>query len=268
MMILDRALQKQIIDFLVSLPNINDTEKQQAFIFQAVLDKELQNQLPFGKPVSLFVSHVVTVAFNYGKMKDGRYALDSILETTKGFVGQDKQEYCNTLIEQLRYIREHAENEHLVPPEESFNYLQTVIIECSDNLIHGQEADASAKRLGDVAIDENNKEAVNALWKVILETNNLPMIIDPCAFTIGKILWEPIEVIKEIEDKCFDIFKESLNKSTLIVQKFAYTVGEVVLKTRNDRIRQRAKEFINTQLSHSHFIVRDAYTYTKHRILS
>lgn len=95
------TLQKKIIDFLISLPNIHGSDSQWAFTYKAGLDQELQDQIPFGKPPVEFIPLFVSKLLKYGKINDGREALEAILETTKDFIGYDRREYCETLLKEL-----------------------------------------------------------------------------------------------------------------------------------------------------------------------
>jgi hypothetical protein len=145
--------------------------------------------------------------------------------------------------------------------------ISVIIQQCITLLLNGREADSAAKRLGDIAIEHESKQAVRALWESICGTHNLPAIIDPCAYTIGRIVWEPLEPSFEIEDVCFEIFKKSRRTgSELIIDKFAFTVGEVVLRAKTARVRQRAREFVITSTLSTVPLVREKYTYTKKRI--
>ena len=99
-------LQKRICDFLISLPNLQDAESQRAFIYNAGLDSQLQSQIPFGKPPIQFVPSLLVILTNYGKLSDERYALEAVLEIAKNYVGRDKQEYCTTLLHEVRNFRE------------------------------------------------------------------------------------------------------------------------------------------------------------------
>jgi len=98
-------LQNRIIDFLKSLPNIDDTTKRRAFIYSASLDHDLQNQLSFDQPVAQFVPELVTLLLKYGKLHDGRYALEAILATAQNFIGEDRRiKECKPLIEELNIL--------------------------------------------------------------------------------------------------------------------------------------------------------------------
>ncbi len=95
------TLQKQIIDFLLSLPNMYSPDSQRAFLYHVGIDPELDDQIPFGKPPIQFVPLVVSILVKYGKLNDGQYALEAMLETSKSYVGQDKKTDCDALIHAL-----------------------------------------------------------------------------------------------------------------------------------------------------------------------
>lgn len=95
------TLQHKIVNFLTSLPNIHDNMSQQALIYQAGLDQELQNQINFGAPPVQFFSLLVPLLFKYGRIQDGRNALEALLEAAKQYVGQEKKRECENLIEKL-----------------------------------------------------------------------------------------------------------------------------------------------------------------------
>ncbi len=144
-----------------------------------------------------------------------------------------------------------------------------IIQRCRTNLIIGREARSSAERLGDIALEHDNRKVVDALLEAVCKTHNLFAIIDHCAANIGRIVWEPLEPPSEIEDYCFEIFAMGTNTcSEPIIEKFAYTVGEVCLNTmnKNNRIMQLAWDFIDAKASSQIPLVRYNYTYTKKRI--
>lgn len=97
-------LQNQIIEFLKSLPNLDDTKGRRAFIYFVGIDSQLQEQIPFDEPLSQFVPFLVSILLKYGKLKDGRNPLEAILETAKGYVGLDKKAYCEDLIQKVKFI--------------------------------------------------------------------------------------------------------------------------------------------------------------------
>lgn len=95
-------LRKKIIDFLASLPNIHDSQAQQALIYQAGLDFQLYSQIPVGKPIAQFVPGLVAILTQFGKLDDGRNALEAVLETAKKQIGTDRREQCERLLEELQ----------------------------------------------------------------------------------------------------------------------------------------------------------------------
>jgi eukaryotic-like serine/threonine-protein kinase len=101
-------LQNKIIDFLISLPNIHDSEAQRALLYLSGLDTQLQAQIPIGMPPAQFIPSLIAILLDYGAMDDNRHALEAVLEATKQYVGQDRKIYCDTLVEELRaLIKEH-----------------------------------------------------------------------------------------------------------------------------------------------------------------
>jgi hypothetical protein len=133
------------------------------------------------------------------------------------------------------------------------------------NLINARDADRSAKTLGDIAIRDNDHQALLALWESISQTRHLAAIVDPCAYTVGRVVWGTQDAT--LEDIGFDLFSKSVaSRSDLIVDKFAYIVGEVVLRTNKAHTRQRARRFIDDHATSSNAMVRMRYTYTKNRV--
>ncbi|GAK58546.1 transcriptional regulator, LuxR-family containing alpha/beta hydrolase domain [Candidatus Vecturithrix granuli] len=95
-------VHEEIVKFLLSIPNIQDQKTIQGLISNAGLGIQLQNQLDItGSPVQIF-NLVVPILLKYGKLDDGRYALEAFLETTKQCVGTDKRAYCDILIKKLQ----------------------------------------------------------------------------------------------------------------------------------------------------------------------
>jgi hypothetical protein len=142
---------------------------------------------------------------------------------------------------------------------------ESTVQQCKANLLNGKDADTSARTLGDIAIKRKDQAALRALWEVICETSDLRAIIDPCAYTVGRVVRESPD--STLEDIGFDIFNNSvLARSEPIVDKFAYTVGEVALRATRSKTRQRAREFVRTHTSAADPLVRRCYVYTEHRI--
>lgn len=99
---LPTALNQKIVDFLISIPNIDDRNTRRALIYSAGLDNQLQKQITFeGAPVQFF-QLLVSILRSYGLIEDRRDALTAVLEAAKNYVGQDRRDYCATLIKELR----------------------------------------------------------------------------------------------------------------------------------------------------------------------
>lgn len=95
-------LQKEIIKFLMTVPNLDDGGRQRALINFAGLDERLQCQILFDRSLIDFILLLLPTLINYGRLDDGRSALEAVLEATKDFVGLDRREVCDTLIVKIK----------------------------------------------------------------------------------------------------------------------------------------------------------------------
>lgn len=138
-----------------------------------------------------------------------------------------------------------------------------------NNLIANRDADASAIALGNLAIADGDDNALLALWEVICHAGDDDVreaISNPCAFTVGRITKERRDTA--LEDTVFQIFDASIASDVeLIIDRFAYTVGEVARDAWKDVTKQRAMRFMMKNVSQPNPIVRDKYTYTKNNFL-
>lgn len=96
------VLHNQIVEFFTSIPPIHDCNQRQSLIYSAGLDQQLQDQIDFYGSPGQFFQMLVSTLMRYGTLEDGRNALEAVLETTKRYVGQDRQHYCDRLIQELR----------------------------------------------------------------------------------------------------------------------------------------------------------------------
>ena len=103
-MILPVGLHQKIVEFLTSLPNIDVHDGQRAFIKSAVLDSQLEAQIMFSGSSVQFIELLVPQLVKYGRLEDGRHALEAVLESTKNFVGPDRREVCGRLLQELRTL--------------------------------------------------------------------------------------------------------------------------------------------------------------------
>jgi len=97
-------LCQKIVDFLVSLPNIQDNNNRQALIGSIGFELELYAQIDFSGASAIFFQRLLSTLSSYGKLKDGRHAIEALLNTAKKTVGLDRQAYCDNLISELRRL--------------------------------------------------------------------------------------------------------------------------------------------------------------------
>lgn len=102
-------LNRNIVNFLTSLSYIYDSKGQLAFINSATLDPQLKSNIKFPGSSREFVDLLVPQLVEYGKLADGRYALEAILEAAKGHVGQDKRNFCDQLIQEYKDFEKNKE---------------------------------------------------------------------------------------------------------------------------------------------------------------
>ena len=95
------TLRRQIIDFFMSLPNIQDPNTPRALIQAANLDSQLLNQISFTGAPGQFFQLLLPILLQYGRLKDGRPALQSVLEAAKDLLGEDGRTACDNLIRTL-----------------------------------------------------------------------------------------------------------------------------------------------------------------------
>ncbi|MCP4283410.1 MAG: tetratricopeptide repeat protein, partial [Gammaproteobacteria bacterium] len=64
----------------------------------------LQDQIEFPGSLKQFIELLVPLLVDYGQLKDGRNALETVLEAAEDYIGPDRREYCDTLLQELRAI--------------------------------------------------------------------------------------------------------------------------------------------------------------------
>ena len=101
---LPSTLENEIIDFLISLPNIRDDGGQKALIYETGLDAQLQEQISFGKPPAQFIPLLIDTMLAYGQLHDGHDPIEAVLGAAKRHVGRDKQDYCDLLLQKLHAL--------------------------------------------------------------------------------------------------------------------------------------------------------------------
>ncbi len=97
-------VQDEILDFLTTIPAIYGVGSLEAFVNRAGLDDDLKHQIPFGASTGEFFNLLVQRAWSYGTLRDGRDALESLLEAAKRSVGGDRRRECDRLIKKLQAL--------------------------------------------------------------------------------------------------------------------------------------------------------------------
>ncbi len=110
-------LRNEIANFLMTIPSIQDNKSQQAFISAASLDTNLKNQIEFSGPSVHFFNLLIPVLLDYGTLEDGREPVEAVLETAKSYVGQNRKQDCDILIQKLRSILNPPDNSTHPGPE-------------------------------------------------------------------------------------------------------------------------------------------------------
>ncbi len=109
-------LHQKIIEFLSSIPNAHDMNTQHALLHNAGLDTKLQEQIIFTTVPAQFFSLLVPTLSSYGRLEDGRNAIEAVLKAAENYVGQDRREYCDTLIQKLHKVSNLEEDSLPEPP--------------------------------------------------------------------------------------------------------------------------------------------------------
>ncbi len=137
-------LNKEIVVFLLSLPNIDNSNSQRSLLYSAGLDKKLIHQISIGGSTDQFIHLLVHTLITYGTLEDGQNALVALLETAKQYIGRDKQAECDRLIQNLQAT--------LSPAFESPTKITVEFREISNPFIYGnpiqpEEAEVFVGRL-------------------------------------------------------------------------------------------------------------------------
>lgn len=114
---LPAELKNKIIEFLESVPNIQNKNKRYALLYRACSDKELLSQINYDGTTDVFCTLLVSTLVRYGKTQDKQDALEAVLDAAKNCVGQDKQGYCDTLIRELHTSQQKIKHKPIEKPD-------------------------------------------------------------------------------------------------------------------------------------------------------
>lgn len=97
-------LYNDIVEFFLNLPNLHGSDGRRALLSQAGVDAQLHHHIKCDTPSAEFFPLFVNQLHLYGKLQDGRYALEAVLEEAKKHIGTDKQRECEILQKVYTYI--------------------------------------------------------------------------------------------------------------------------------------------------------------------
>jgi len=111
-----RELRHKLVEFFTTLPNMYDRQGRRALVLQAGIDPALLHQIDWAGPSATFFPCLLDTLIAYGTLRDGRHALDALLETARQQVGQDRQAEWDTLLRNIHLLLPAAQ-QHLLPLE-------------------------------------------------------------------------------------------------------------------------------------------------------
>jgi hypothetical protein len=102
-MISTTEFQKKAAKFLLSLPTMpHSSGERKAFVHFAGLPTSIVQRIDFEGSATVFVASLLDLLWNYGQLPDRRHALETVLEAAREYVGVDRQQEINSLLEELR----------------------------------------------------------------------------------------------------------------------------------------------------------------------
>ncbi len=96
-----QQVRSEIEKLLTKFTFFHDTNHRKAISENAGLDQPLLNQIDFEGPTAAFLPLYIKQLSTYGNLKDGRNALQALLEAVKERVGMADKEVIDKLISQL-----------------------------------------------------------------------------------------------------------------------------------------------------------------------
>lgn len=156
---LPSALNKKITALLAALPDINAEKGQQQLLSKASLDARLRKGIPMGKPAAFFVPLLVRRLADHGRLKDGRHALEAVLEAAHALLENTKQQKnCAKLLEHVRTLAQEQPAEKPAQPRpagrtSSSAYVRLTLDQKHKNLDRRRRKDLESKLAELLALD-------------------------------------------------------------------------------------------------------------------
>ncbi len=94
---LDPEDRKQLITLLQDLPELGTEQDRREMLESAGL-KQLASNIDLSGAPFMAVSRIVSYLSNYGRLKEGNEALELFLNTIKGLIGVEQQEFLQRLL--------------------------------------------------------------------------------------------------------------------------------------------------------------------------
>jgi len=133
------------------------------------------------------------------------------------------------------------------------------------NLLTGKDIDKSASRLGDLVRRTKDEEAFWAFWEVVKKNPKI-LVADSCSYNMWFSVIETGDAM--LENIFFDVAEKSIRSEVeVLIDKFAYAMGQVALLSPNEETRSRAIKFIQRKIKSKSSIVQEKYDYTRNRVI-
>jgi hypothetical protein len=129
----------------------------------------------------------------------------------------------------------------------------------------GRRCAAAAGRLKDIAVRRQDSRALLALWECVLAKPASYEIVDASAYAIGQIAIQCRA--RDLQTEIADLFGQAVaSGSDLIVDKFAYTAGQIAIHAVDKRRRDWAWALIAAHKNHADRGVKERFDFTARRI--
>lgn len=94
--------RSEIVEFLLSLPGIEDHNVQRSLLASANLPPQAKSLIQCDVPSAQFVPLLVDTLQRYGQLDDNRHALTAVLQAARELVGKEGRARCDRLIREMQ----------------------------------------------------------------------------------------------------------------------------------------------------------------------
>ncbi len=126
---LDFDLEKRLVEYFETIPDIQIEKTRQAILLAASLDHNLQAKVDTSGAPHPFSALLIQTLVAHGKLKDGRYALEAVLDSTKNWGGIERNETCENLKKELSIDRKQQKGKTEINKISTYReyYLKTLL---------------------------------------------------------------------------------------------------------------------------------------------